>query len=61
MIYREMGRTGIKVSALGYGCMRYPKKGGRVDAPRAERQLRTAIDRGVNYFDTTWAARARRY
>jgi uncharacterized protein len=55
MVYREMGRTGVKVSALGYGCMRYPKKGGRIDAERAERQLRTAIDRGVNYFDTAWA------
>ena len=31
MVYREMGRTGVKVSALGYGCMRYPRKGGRVD------------------------------
>jgi hypothetical protein len=50
-----MGKTGIKVSALGYGCMRYPKKGGRIDAERTERQLRTAIDRGVNYFDTAWA------
>ncbi len=55
MVYREMGRTGVKVSALGYGCMRYPKKGGRIDAERTERQLRTAIDRGVNYFDTAWA------
>jgi hypothetical protein len=55
VIYREMGKTGIKVSALGYGCMRYPKKGGRIDAERTERQLKTAIDRGVNYFDTAWA------
>jgi predicted aldo/keto reductase-like oxidoreductase len=55
MVYRDMGKTGVKVSALGYGCMRYPKKGGRVDAERAERQLRAAMDRGVNYFDTAWA------
>jgi uncharacterized protein len=55
MVYREMGRTGVKVSALGYGCMRYPKKGGLIDAGRAERQLRTALDRGVNYYDTAWA------
>jgi uncharacterized protein len=55
MVYRKMGRTGVEVSALGYGCMRYPKKGGRVDAERAERQLRMAIDSGVNYFDTAWA------
>jgi predicted aldo/keto reductase-like oxidoreductase len=55
MIYRDMGRTGIKVSALGYGCMRYPKKGGRIDVERTERQLRAALGRGVSYFDTAWA------
>jgi predicted aldo/keto reductase-like oxidoreductase len=55
MVYRQMGRTGVEVSALGYGCMRYPRKGGRVDVERTERQLRTAMDRGVNYFDTAWA------
>jgi predicted aldo/keto reductase-like oxidoreductase len=55
MVYRKMGKTGVEVSALGYGCMRYPRKGGRVDAERTERQLRTALDRGVNYFDTAWA------
>jgi uncharacterized protein len=55
MVYRDMGRTGIRVSALGYGCMRYPKKGARIDVERSERQLRSALDRGVNYFDTAWA------
>jgi uncharacterized protein len=54
MIYREMGKTGVKVSALGYGCMRYPKKNGRIDVERTERQLLSAIDGGVNYFDTAY-------
>jgi uncharacterized protein len=55
MVYRKMGGTGVEVSALGYGCMRYPKSGGRIDAQRTERQLETALERGVNYYDTAWA------
>jgi predicted aldo/keto reductase-like oxidoreductase len=55
MVYRKMGRTGVEVSALGYGCMRYPRKGGRIDAERTDAQLESALERGVNYFDTAWA------
>ncbi len=50
-----MGKTGVSVSALGYGCMRYPRKGPRIDAERTRRQLLTAMDAGVNYFDTAYA------
>jgi uncharacterized protein len=52
MLYRQMGKTGEKVSALGYGCMRLPMKGRNVDEPRAARQIISAIDQGVNYVDT---------
>jgi predicted aldo/keto reductase-like oxidoreductase len=35
--------------------MRLPVTGkGQIDEPRAVRQIRYAIDRGVNYFDTAW-------
>ncbi len=54
MKYRTMGRTGVEVSALGYGCMRYPKNGGRIDEKRTLAQLSTAMDAGVNYFDTAY-------
>jgi predicted aldo/keto reductase-like oxidoreductase len=54
MQYRTMKKTGDRLSALGFGCMRLPKKGGAVDEERATRQLRYAIDRGVNYLDTSW-------
>jgi predicted aldo/keto reductase-like oxidoreductase len=54
MRYREMGRTGDKVSILGYGCMRFPRKGGRIDEQRVLRQAASAIERGVNYFDTAY-------
>lgn len=55
MLYREMGKTGDKVSILGYGCMRFPKKGRAIDEERTERQIVSAIEQGVNYFDTAYA------
>ncbi|HUL62395.1 MAG TPA: aldo/keto reductase [Methanocella sp.] len=52
MQYRTMKSTGDKLSALGFGCMRFPRRGVGVDADRAVRQVRYAIDHGVNYLDT---------
>jgi predicted aldo/keto reductase-like oxidoreductase len=52
MLYRNMASTGDELSILGFGCMRLPMKSGRVDEERATRQLRHAIDSGVNYIDT---------
>ena len=57
MRYRTLGKTGEKVSVLGYGCMRLPTVGGdygTVDVPAAMRLLRHAVDNGVNYIDTSW-------
>jgi uncharacterized protein len=54
MLYRDMGKTGDKVSILGYGCMRFPRKGRQIDEERTEKQLVSAIERGVNYFDTAY-------
>jgi len=54
MKYRKMGKTGDEVSILGFGCMRFPHKNGRIDLSRTERQILMAIDRGVNYFDTAY-------
>lgn len=54
MQYRTFGKTGEKVSILGYGCMRYPRKGGRIDEARARRQMAMAVEAGVNYFDTAY-------
>ncbi len=52
MLYRTMKKTGDELSILGFGCMRLPQKRGRIDENRATRQLRFAIDQGVNYLDT---------
>jgi uncharacterized protein len=54
MLYRKMGKTGDQVSILGYGCMRFPKKDRKIDEERTESQIISAINQGVNYFDTAY-------
>ena len=56
MLYRTLGNTGIKVSALGFGAMRLPMVSigseEYVDIDRAVDTIRRAIELGVNYIDT---------
>jgi len=42
------------LSILGFGCMRFPRKNGRVDMEIAEKLIRTAVEKGMNYFDTAY-------
>ena len=56
MNYRKFGNTGEKISALGFGCMRFPEyeKDGQkfVDQDKVDEMLLYAYENGVNYFDT---------
>ncbi len=52
MQYRPMGRTGVNVSALGFGMLRLPMKNGHVDFDQTTPMVRRAIEGGVNYIDT---------
>jgi predicted aldo/keto reductase-like oxidoreductase len=54
MQYRLVPKNGDRLSALGFGAMRLPTKRGRIDEERAIRQIRSAIDAGVNYIDTAF-------
>lgn len=53
MQYRK-DQKGNDISVLGYGCMRFTKKGGSIDIDKAEKELMTAINAGVNYLDTAY-------
>jgi aryl-alcohol dehydrogenase-like predicted oxidoreductase len=50
MIYRTLGKTGERVSAVGLG-------GAHIGRPSEEegvRLVRTAIDRGITFMDNCW-------
>lgn len=53
MQYRKT-KDGKDISVLGYGCMRFTKKGSEVDIDKAEKEVMYAIDHGVNYLDTAY-------
>jgi aryl-alcohol dehydrogenase-like predicted oxidoreductase len=53
MRYRTLGRTGWRVSAVAMGCWGLTGHWGPVAEDEAIRTVHTAIDCGVNLFDTT--------
>ena len=53
MQYRK-DKKGNDISLLGYGCMRFTRKGASIDLDKAERELMAAIEGGVNYLDTAY-------
>jgi uncharacterized protein len=63
MLHREIGRTGVEASILGFGCMRLPVLGRPqdIDTELATGMLHYAIDHGVNYVDTAYFYHAERF
>ncbi len=53
MQYREL-KNQDHLSLLGFGCMRFPKKGTGFDMNEVEREIMYAIEHGVTYFDTAY-------
>ena len=53
MQYRK-NRNGEPISLLGFGCMRFSRKGGKIDIEKAEKEVLRAYEAGVNYFDTAY-------
>lgn len=47
MEYQQLGKSDLRISRIGFGCMSLPKEAGE-----AERLIHQALDRGINYFDT---------
>ena len=56
MIYNTLGKTGLKVSRLGFGTMRLPaiNSNGNIDEAEAEKMLEYGIENGINLFDTAY-------
>ncbi len=53
MQYRK-DKNGTELSVLGFGCMRFTNKGGKIDIDKAEKEILRSIELGVNYFDTAY-------
>ena len=53
MNYRN-DKHGNPLSLLGFGCMRFPRKGTAIDMEETEREILTAFHAGVNYYDTAY-------
>jgi L-galactose dehydrogenase/L-glyceraldehyde 3-phosphate reductase len=54
MDMRPFGRTGLRLSVLGFGCGAVGGLMVRGAATDQERAIARAIEAGVNYFDTAW-------
>lgn len=49
MQYRRLGRSGLRVSAIGLGANQF---GGKVSAKQAAELIRVALDQGLTFIDT---------
>ena len=53
MKYR-LDKYGNKLSAIGFGCMRFPRKFGSINMEIAEKLIMQAYNGGINYYDTAY-------
>jgi len=51
MIYKTLGKTGLKVSVIGFGASPLGGEFGPVDPDQGRRAVNYAIEQGINYFD----------
>jgi L-galactose dehydrogenase len=53
MEYRDLGKTGLRVSALGFGASPLGGVFGDIDEAEGVRTVHAAIDLGINFFDVS--------
>jgi len=53
MTYRELGKTGLKLSVVSYGAASIGNEYGNLDEAQGIRSLHVALDGGVNFIDTS--------
>ena len=50
-----MNTFGKEIKKLGFGCMRFPKKGDEFDMELIKKMVDRFLEAGFTYFDTAWA------
>jgi L-galactose dehydrogenase len=53
MIYKTLGKTGLRISIVGFGASPLGDEFGAADLREGERAVHYAIERGINYFDVS--------
>src|SRR5690625_1727884 len=53
MEYRELGQTGLSVSALSYGASSLGSVFRDIDENEGIKTVKTAVDQGINYIDVS--------
>ena len=53
MEYNNLGKTGLRVSKMGFGCAPLGNVYGDIKDNEGVRAVHTAIDSGINFFDTS--------
>ena len=53
MIYKALGKTGLKVSVIGFGASPLGAEFGSIVPEEGKRAVDYAIDQGINYFDVS--------
>jgi len=53
MIYKILGKTGLKVSIIGFGASPLGAEFGQIVPEEGKRAVEYAIDHGINYFDVS--------
>src|SRR5262249_3566012 len=53
MNFRNLGRSGLEISELGLGGAAFGQQYGSVSAAEADSCVRSAIDAGINFIDTS--------
>jgi L-galactose dehydrogenase len=53
MIYKELGKTGLRVSIVGFGASPLGNEFGAADPAEGKRAVHHAIEQGINYFDVS--------
>jgi len=55
MQHRIDKKSGNKLSILGFGCMRFPRKNlSQIDTEKTEQLILSAFQNGINYFDSAF-------